>query len=79
MFALLLHSDSNLPSPYKSIDEVEMEADVAAAEAAAAAADAGGCMWYRCAVSRTGFFCRICGFVDKLNFKLTCQWMSDLG
>jgi hypothetical protein len=56
LFALLLHSDSNLPSPYKSIDEVEMEADVAAAEAAAAAADAGGCMWYRCAVSRTGFF-----------------------
>jgi hypothetical protein len=36
-------SDSNLPSPYKPIDEVEMEADVAAAEAAAAAAaDAGG-------------------------------------
>jgi hypothetical protein len=34
--------EAALPSPYKSIDEVEREADVAAEKAAAAAAAAGG-------------------------------------
>jgi hypothetical protein len=35
-------SDPTLPSPYKSIDEIEKEADVAAEKAAdKAAADAG--------------------------------------